>query len=266
MTPHGCLRTPSCGSCESCRACLYAVPGQLRTSLRRYRRCKFLQLHVNGHRGPRASRARGLPRWSKWEGRTTPEQYWKGTYTRGAGWHGPRPVALFFFLIYFLIFIYLVAPGLSCVMQVFSCSMWDLVPWPGIELWSPCIVITESASGPPRKSLFFFFFLRSVALRISVQIHSNTVAGSVFLLHDMRSKVFPCGTSGKIPAWQYKKCLRDMNLILGLIRFPGGGHSNPFQYCLENPMDRGAWRTIVHSVTRSQTWLNNLAHTHTHRK
>ena len=34
----------------------------------------------------------------------------------------------FFFLIYFLIFIYLVAPGLSCVMQVFSCSMWDLVP------------------------------------------------------------------------------------------------------------------------------------------
>ena len=85
VTPHGCLRTPSCGSCESCRACLYAVPGQLWTSLRRYRRCKFLQLHVNGHRGPRASRARGLPRWSKWEGRTTPEQYRKGTYTRGAG-------------------------------------------------------------------------------------------------------------------------------------------------------------------------------------
>ena len=33
---------------------------------------------------------------------------------------------------------------------------------------------------------------------------------------------------------------------------PGGGHDNPLQYfCLENPMDRGAWWAIVHSVTES---------------
>ena len=32
---------------------------------------------------------------------------------------------------------------------------------------------------------------------------------------------------------------RDMGLILGLGRSPGGGHDNPLQYsCLENPMDR----------------------------
>ena len=24
-------------------------------------------------------------------------------------------------------------------------------------------------------------------------------------------------------------------------RSPEGGHGNPFQYCLENPMDRGGW-------------------------
>ena len=36
----------------------------------------------------------------------------------------------------------------------------------------------------------------------------------------------------------------DLGSILGLGRFPGGGHCNPLQYsCLENPMDRGAWRT-----------------------
>ena len=36
---------------------------------------------------------------------------------------------------------------------------------------------------------------------------------------------------------------RDANLIPGSGRSPGGGNSNPFQYsCLENPMDRGAWR------------------------
>jgi len=35
----------------------------------------------------------------------------------------------------------------------------------------------------------------------------------------------------------------DLSLILGLRRSPGGGHSNPLQYsCLENTMDRGAWR------------------------
>ena len=35
--------------------------------------------------------------------------------------------------------------------------------------------------------------------------------------------------------------IRDVGLIPGLGRSPGGGHSNPLQYsCLESPMDRGA--------------------------
>ena len=34
----------------------------------------------------------------------------------------------------------------------------------------------------------------------------------------------------------------------------GGGHGNPLQYsCLENPVDRGAWRATVHRVTKSGT-------------
>ena len=34
---------------------------------------------------------------------------------------------------------------------------------------------------------------------------------------------------------------------VGLIPGSGGGNGNPLQYsCLENPMDRGAWRAIVH--------------------
>ena len=34
----------------------------------------------------------------------------------------------------------------------------------------------------------------------------------------------------------------DMGAIPGLGRSPGGGNGNPPQYfCLENPMDRGAW-------------------------
>ena len=47
---------------------------------------------------------------------------------------------------------------------------------------------------------------------------------------------------------------RDTSSIPGSGRSPGGGHGNPCQYSyLENPMDRGAWRAIVHGVTESDT-------------
>ena len=48
--------------------------------------------------------------------------------------------------------------------------------------------------------------------------------------------------------------IRDVGSIPGLGRSPGGGHGNPLQYsCLQNPMDRGAWRATVHGVTKSWT-------------
>ena len=57
--------------------------------------------------------------------------------------------------------------------------------------------------------------------------------------------------------------LRDVGLIPGLGRSPGGGHGNPLQYsCLENPMDRGAWQATVYGVAKSQTRLKRLS-THT---
>ena len=44
---------------------------------------------------------------------------------------------------------------------------------------------------------------------------------------------------------------QDPRLIPELGRFPGAGHGNPYQYsCLENSMNRGAWRAIVHGVKR----------------
>ena len=42
----------------------------------------------------------------------------------------------------------------------------------------------------------------------------------------------------------------DTVLIPGWERFPGEGSGNPFQYsCLENSMDKGAWRATVPGVT-----------------
>ena len=47
---------------------------------------------------------------------------------------------------------------------------------------------------------------------------------------------------------------KDTLLIPGSGRSPGVGNGNPLQYsCLENPMDRGAWRAKVHRVTESDT-------------
>ena len=47
--------------------------------------------------------------------------------------------------------------------------------------------------------------------------------------------------------------IRDVGLIPGTGRSPGG-HGNPLQYsCQENPMDRGVWQATIHRVTRSGT-------------
>jgi len=46
----------------------------------------------------------------------------------------------------------------------------------------------------------------------------------------------------------------DMGSIPGSGRSPGKGNGNPYKYsCLENPMDRGAWKATVHRLAKSQT-------------
>ena len=44
---------------------------------------------------------------------------------------------------------------------------------------------------------------------------------------------------------------RDVVSISGSGRSSGGGNGNPLKYsCLENSIDRGAWRAIVHGVAK----------------
>ena len=50
--------------------------------------------------------------------------------------------------------------------------------------------------------------------------------------------------------------IRDACLIPGLGRSPGGENGNTLQYCcLEDPIDRGTWKTAVPRVAKSQTRL-----------
>ena len=52
------------------------------------------------------------------------------------------------------------------------------------------------------------------------------------------SLLFPGGSDGKASAYN----VGDLGSTPGLGRSPGEGNGNALQYfCLENPMDRGAW-------------------------
>ena len=56
----------------------------------------------------------------------------------------------------------------------------------------------------------------------------------------------------------------DVGSTPGSGRSTGEGNGNLLQYsCLENSLDRGAWRAIVHGVVKSWTVMKH-AHTHTH--
>ena len=61
---------------------------------------------------------------------------------------------------------------------------------------------------------------------------------------------FPGGSVGKEFSYNAGNT-GDVGLITGSGGTTGGGHSNPLQYsCLENPIERGAWWTIVHGSQR----------------
>ena len=64
---------------------------------------------------------------------------------------------------------------------------------------------------------------------------------------------FPGGTTCKEPAAR-AGVTGDLGSIPGSGGSPGGGQGNCLQCsCLENPVDRGAWRAAVHGVTKSRT-------------
>ena len=61
---------------------------------------------------------------------------------------------------------------------------------------------------------------------------------SVLFANIMRTTAFPGGSDGKASVYD----AGDPGSIPGLGRRLGEGNGHPLQYyCLENPMDRGAW-------------------------
>ena len=89
----------------------------------------------------------------------------------------------------------------------------------------------------------------------SMGSHSQT---QLRRLSSSSSRVSAQGFSGGVGVKNPPANAGDMGSIPGLGRFPAETNGNPLQYsCLENPMDRGAWRAMVHGVAKSWARLNN---------
>ena len=84
------------------------------------------------------------------------------------------------------------------------------------------------------------------------------------LFQDEETKVkvtrFLVALVGKEPTGQYRR-LRRLRFDAWVGRSPGGGPGDTFQYCLENPTDRGAWSATVYGVTKSLTQPKQLSNT-----
>ena len=73
---------------------------------------------------------------------------------------------------------------------------------------------------------------------------------------------FPDSSSGKEPAYQSED-IRDVGLIPGLGRYPGGEHGNPLQYsCLETPHGQ---RSLKDYSSQGRTELDMTAATQQHK-
>ena len=93
------------------------------------------------------------------------------------------------------------------------------------------------------KCIVLYTWGQTVAQRTPQPPHSAAIGGMGLFLCQL-----PWWLSGKESASQ----AGDLGSIPGLGRAPGEGNGNPLHYsCLENLMDRRAWQTTVHGVTKS---------------
>ena len=84
-----------------------------------------------------------------------------------------------------------------------------------------------------RHVCFFFAFSTRASEHGIISMFSRLRIVSAYCLCD-----FPGGSDGKASVYN----AGDLGSSPGLGRSPGEGNGNPLQYyCLENPMDRGAW-------------------------
>ena len=106
--------------------------------------------------------------------------------------------------------------------------------------------------------LLFFLHCRAFLLRISMPKMSEMTWSFYFIIY------FFLKFSGVLGVSVGKESACDAGdeggrgSVSGSGRSPAGENGNPLHYsCLENSMERGAWRVVVHGVTKSRTRLSD---------
>ena len=98
----------------------------------------------------------------------------------------------------------------------------------------------------------YFNYKDNVLLEYEQQERKQSLLSKNMKIDYLQTFSFPGGTVVK----NMPVNAEDVGSIPGWGRNPGEGNGNPLQYsCLENPMDRAAWRATVYGVTKSRTWL-----------
>ena len=118
----------------------------------------------------------------------------------------------------------------------------------------------QGESGNRVRELFCSFFCFSIFPPHLVSLEIGDVHGVCVCTH--RVYVVYTNTclgiywASLVAQMEFAYNTRGLGSIPGSGRSPGEGDGNPLQCsCLENPMDRGAWRATVHAVVQSQTRL-----------
>ena len=110
---------------------------------------------------------------------------------------------------------------------------------------------SSSRQEEPSKKHLEFPPVTKMANKMQDFLHGRVTAIHYLPLHN---KGLPGGSDSKESACKEG----DLGSIPGSGRSPGEGNGNPFQYsCLENPMDRGAWRATVHRVAKSSLGMGS---------
>ena len=113
--------------------------------------------------------------------------------------------------------------------------------------------VAISFSNPSILSPNYCFFIVVRAFKIcflrNIELYDAVLLAIIAML-----MCFPEGSDGK----ESVCTAGDPGLIAGSERSTGEGSGYPLQHsCLENSMDRGAWRATVHGVAKSRTQLSN---------
>ena len=120
---------------------------------------------------------------------------------------------------------------------------------------SRCFYHFPNFNGKAFNILLLFIFQLFVARIWSILIYFPYI---LYLFYFLKvSWGFPGDSDSKEPACK----ARDLGLIPGLGRCLGEGNGYPLRYsCLENSMDRGAWRATVHGGCKESDTTERLSH------